>query len=63
MTRGKPLSKDIIAKIRKGMLEDKSKCQIAKELNISRGGGGQSIIGQEIFQVDPVVGQESEVEH
>jgi len=36
MTRGKPLSKDIVAKIRKGMLEDKSKCQIAKELNLDK---------------------------
>jgi transposase len=36
MTRGKPLSKDIIAKIRKGVLEDKSKYQIAKEPDLEK---------------------------
>jgi len=34
MTQGKLLSKDIVAKIRKGMLEDKSKYQITTELNL-----------------------------
>jgi len=36
MTRGKPLSKDIIAEIRKGVLEGKSKYQMAKELNLEK---------------------------
>jgi len=34
MTQEKPLSKDIVAKIRKGVLEDKSKYQITTELDL-----------------------------
>ena len=53
MTRGKPLSKEIIAKIKKDMLNEKSKYQIAKELNLSR---TAVYIGQGASQVDLAVG-------